>query len=255
MSSLESDFSRARQSSLEWIDEAINSGKPIALLLVQEGEVAARFTTLVERARAVGIEVSFESEREMRRMSVDDRAAEVLAVEGAPPSRDVQSLMASAGIVFLLVGLRYPSNVGFILRSAEVAGAAGVVVANDWSDSEWAEARRVSIHAERFFSVLSRASSEAQDVVDGARTAGRRIVAVETSGEIDPWQGDLRRPSLVILGSETLGIDESILMKADEVVRIPTRGFIPSYNVQAATGMVLGEWLRQSALTGPLLTS
>jgi tRNA G18 (ribose-2'-O)-methylase SpoU len=224
---------------------------PIALLLVQEGEVAARFTALVERARAVGIEVSFESEREMRRMSVDDRAAEVLAVEGSPPSRDVPSLMASAGIVFLLVGLRYPSNVGFILRSAEVAGAAGVVVANDWSDSEWSEARRVSIHAERFFSVLSRASSEAQDVVNEARAAGRRIVAVETSGEIDPWQADLRRPSLVILGSETLGIDESILMKSDEVVRIPTRGFIPSYNVQAATGMVLGEWLRQSALTRP----
>jgi tRNA G18 (ribose-2'-O)-methylase SpoU len=248
---LESDLSRARQSSLEWIDEAIDSGKPIALLLVQEGEVAARFTALVERARAVGIEVSFESEREMRRMSVDDRAAEVLAVEGSPPSRDVPSLMASAGIVFLLVGLRYPSNVGFILRSAEVAGAAGVVVANDWSDSEWSEARRVSIHAERFFSVLSRASSEAQDVVNEARAAGRRIVAVETSGEIDPWQADLRRPSLVILGSETLGIDESILMKSDEVVRIPTRGFIPSYNVQAATGMVLGEWLRQSALTRP----
>lgn len=248
---MESDLSRARQSSLEWIDEAIDSGKPIALLLVQEGEVAARFTALVERARAVGIEVSFESEREMRRMSVDDRAAEVLAVEGSPPSRDVPSLMASAGIVFLLVGLRYPSNVGFILRSAEVAGAAGVVVANDWSDSEWSEARRVSIHAERFFSVLSRASSEAQDVVNEARAAGRRIVAVETSGEIDPWQADLRRPSLVILGSETLGIDESILMKSDEVVRIPTRGFIPSYNVQAATGMVLGEWLRQSALTRP----
>ena len=200
----------------------------------------------MERAEAAGIAISRESAREMRRMSDTSGACEIIAALGSPPTQDLDELMGQGGLVFLLVGLRYPSNMGFILRSAEVAGAAGVVVANDWSDSEWAEASRVSIRAERFFSVLPRALDAAESVVSAAEAAGRRIAAVETVGNVHPWHSDLVRPSLVILGSETLGIPAPILDRAAEILRIPTRGFIPSYNVQAATGILLGEWLRQT---------
>ncbi len=66
-------------------------------------------------------------------------------------------------------------------------------------------------------------------------------------GGRSPWESDLtRRRAVWLIGSETEGIPEEVLERADEVVRIPTRGFIPSYNVQAAAGMVLGEWLRQT---------
>jgi RNA methyltransferase, TrmH family len=243
---LDSGLGRRRQTDPERILDSLDSGRPVALLLVREGALSPVSAALVTRAEEADVKISFESEREMRRMSEDDTAPEVLAVEGVPPARDRASLMRSEGLVFLLVGLRYPSNVGFILRSAEVAGAAGVVVANDWSEVEWAEASRVSIRAERFFAVLSQTSAEAHAVVGSAREAGRQIVAVETTGRLDLWRADLARPSLVVLGSETLGIPGPILSRADEVVRIPTHGFIPSYNVQAATGILLGEWLRQT---------
>jgi tRNA G18 (ribose-2'-O)-methylase SpoU len=179
----------------------------------------------------------------MQRMSGGTAGEEILAVIGPPPARDLDSLMATRGLVLLLAGVRYPANAGFVLRSAEVAGAAGVVIDADWSVAAREEASRVSIRAERFLSVLHASSDES---VAAARRAGRRIVAVETVGGVAPWSVDLRGPTLLVLGSETHGIPERILAEADAIVRIPTRGFIPSYNVQAATGILIGEWLRQT---------
>jgi len=150
--------------------------------------------------------------------------------------------MSAEGLVFLLVGLRYPGNVGFIIRSAEVAGAAGVVLATQWKGTEKSEALRVGMRADRFFPVIE---SQAGEAIRVARAAGRCIVALETSGARALWDADLRKPTLIIVGGEANGIDDAILKSVDEAFRIPTRGFIPSYNVQAAVAMVLGESLRQ----------
>jgi len=227
------------------IRRAIAAGRPIGILLVREGELSAEISRLVEEARLAGVPVSIESAREMRRMSEDDVVPEILAMEGAAPATDLGSLMTREGVVFVLVGLRYPANVGFILRSAEVAGAAGVVVSNHWSDAEWAEARRVGMRADRFLSVLP---ARADAAVEAAVASGRRVVAVETSGESTPWTTDLTQPSAFLIGSEATGIPGNLLARADEVLRIPSFGFIPSYNVQAATSILLGEYLRQSQL-------
>ena len=70
----------------------------------------------------------------------------------------------------------------------------------------------------------------------------------ETTGEKDLWQVDLSAPTAVIVGSEATGIDDETLRGVDEILQIPTRGFIPSYNVQAAVSMILGEWLRQDSI-------
>jgi len=205
--------------------------------------VSSSTRLLLDRASELGIPVLIESEREMRRMSSSERARELIAFEGPSPNATLDELMSRTGIVFLLVGLRYPGNVGFILRSAEVAGAAGVVLANDWQGSQISEALRVGMRADRFFPVIK---EEALTVIAAARRAGRRVVALETAGTKTPWNADLVSPTIVVVGSETTGISDAILESADETIRIPTGGFIPSYNVQAAVGMLLGEWLRQN---------
>jgi len=51
----------------------------------------------------------------------------------------------------------------------------------------------------------------------------------------------------VLIGSEATGIPAALLAEADETIAIPVGGFIPSYNVQAAVGIFLGEWMRQNA--------
>jgi tRNA G18 (ribose-2'-O)-methylase SpoU len=237
-------LTRRQLRGTEAISAALDSSSGVSLLLLREGSQTPAIDRLVVRARRLGIPILEESEREMRRMSARAPAADVLALEGPPLARTLDALMAGEGLVFILAGLRYPGNVGFILRCVEVAGGAGVVLDSEWGDAERDEALRVGMRPDRFFSVLPAATTQA---LVAARRAGRRIVAVETSGDFAPWEVDLARPLVVLVGSETTGIPEPILEQADEVVSIPIGGFIPSYNVQAAVGILLGEWMRQNA--------
>ncbi len=206
-------------------------------------DLAANVAAVVERARAGGIEIRIASERELLRLSEGSKAETILALEGPSPRPSLDELMARDGLVLVLVGVRYPGNVGFIVRAAEVAGAAGVVLAEEWTRAERASAMRVAMQADRFFPVLD---ADAEAAVDSARRAGRRLLALETEGAQSPWESELAGPLAVFLGGEALGIPAAILARMDACLRIPMRGFIPSYNVQAAAGIVLGEWLRRS---------
>jgi TrmH family RNA methyltransferase len=212
-------------------------------MLCREGDLSPTVRDLVEHARELGVPILGESEREMRRMSSGESVPELIALEGSGGNATLDELMSSDGLVCVLIGLRYPGNVGFIIRSAEVAGLAGIVVTTDWEGSQLSEALRVGMRADRFFPVIE---SDADAAIAAARRAGRRVVALETTGTKAPWQTDLSLPTALVVGSETTGISESLLASMDDVVRLPTHGFIPSYNVQAAVGMLLGEWLRQN---------
>ena len=83
------------------------------------------------------------------------------------------------------------------------------------------------------------------EAVAAARGAGRRIVAIEDSGECLPWETDLRAPCLLVVGSEDDGVPTELMEGADDRVRLPTGGFVSSYNLQAAMAMVTAELLRQ----------
>jgi len=211
-------------------------------LALDEGR-SPEANALLERLEGVGVEIRFESARELRRMSALDPPPELLAMRANRPTRDVSEAMRDEGLALALVGLRYPANVGFILRSLEVAGGSCAAIDSDWGDAQFEEALRVSMRADRFMPVFR---ESATDALQAARKAGRQIIALETHGKRTPWEVDLDRPTLVLVGSETHGIPDALARSADEVVRIPIGGFIPSYNVQAAVGIVLGEWLRQS---------
>jgi TrmH family RNA methyltransferase len=211
-------------------------------VLVRVGDRSAEAEALLERLRAQGVPTREESSGGMTRMSEGLEPPELIASIGPPLADDLPTLMKAPDLVLVLIGLRYPGNVGFILRSAEVAGVAGIVVANDWGEGEWAAALRVGMHPDRFLPILR---ADAAQAIAAARTAGRRIVAVETTGDVAPWAVDLARPTALLLGGERDGLPAEALAQADAVVRIPSGGFIPSYNVQAATGILLGEWLRQ----------
>jgi tRNA G18 (ribose-2'-O)-methylase SpoU len=232
---------RRRLQRTDAIRDALDRNEAVVLLR-RKGALSDEARAVVDAAVAAGVPVREESEREMRRMSGGAHASELIACAGPPPAASLEGLMASDGLVVILAGLRYPGNVGFIVRSAEVAGAAGIVLSNDWNRSQLDEALRVGMRADRFLPVLEAKASLA---IDAARTAGRRLVGVETSGRRAPWEIDLRPPTALVVGGETEGIAPSLMGALDDVVRIPTRGFIPSYNVQAAVGILLGEWLRQ----------
>ncbi len=219
---------------------ALREGAPVRVVLVREGVVCEA----AERARAAGATVRSVSSRVMHRLSHARPAADVLALIGDPPQATLDELCARGGAAWLLVGVAYPGNAGFAIRTAEVSGADGIAIDCDFTRVERREALRMSMRADWFMPVLW---ESAVAVVERARAAGRRVIAIEDVGERAPWQADLRGRVLLAIGGEDPGIPADVLAQCDDVLRIPMGGFIRSYNLQAALAMVAGERLRQLA--------
>jgi TrmH family RNA methyltransferase len=223
---------------------ALAAGETVATVFLK-AKAPPEAVRAADEARGRGAAVHVVGPSVLRRFGRGGAAVEVLGVAGPSPAADLGGLLARGGAVWLLVGLAYPTNVGFALRTAEVSGADGVVVDSAFSAADRRTALRASMRADRVFPVLW---TSAARVLDAARAAGARVIAVEDVGTHAPWEVDLARPTLFVVGGERDGVPADVLARCDEVVRVPMAGFIPSYNVQAAMAAVAGERLRQVAV-------
>lgn len=237
---------REQIAGVDEIERALARAAPIRLVLLRRDATPAA-AALAVRLRDQGVAVVPASANDLRRMSRTPAPCEILALAGAAPDAPLAEVFARAGAIWLLAGVAYPGNAGYAIRTAEVSGAAAICIDAALDPAGRRLALRASMYADRFFPVQWIASDA---VLALARAAGRRVVAIEDSGTAAPWDVDLRGPVLFVIGGETRGIAPALLADCDAVLRIPMRGFIPAYNVQAAMAIVAGERLRQEA-NGP----
>lgn len=226
------------------IEAALDRGLALRLVLHLDEPLSAPARRAVERARKEGVAVLPVGGGPIWRLTAGAPDAEVLGLSGPPPDAPLADVLALRGAVWLLSGTAYPGNAGFVIRTAEVAGADGVVIDADFDRPKRREALRASMRADRYMPVFFEPSAP---VLDAAKAAGRRVVAIETGGRRAPWEIDLCGPVVFVVGAERGGIPPSILARADDVIRLPMQGFIASYNLQAAMAAVAGERLRQQA--------
>lgn len=197
--------------------------------------------------RAAGGEVRLSTAAVLRRFSPGE-PEQILGLAGAPPVATLDEIMTRPGPVWLMAGVAYPGNAGFAIRTAEVSGAAGIVLDSPLDGTGRKAARRAAMRADWLFPVLW---DETATVLSAAREARRRIVALEDAeGEAgerseEPWAADLAGSLLLVVGAEGAGLPAAVLAAADVRVRIPMAGFIPSYNVQAAVAALAVEMLRR----------
>jgi tRNA G18 (ribose-2'-O)-methylase SpoU len=232
------------------IADALSAGRPVRQLFVSTAACSETSRAVVARCEAAGIPVREASEREIARLSqAEDRAPqEILALEGLAPDAPLEDVLAAPEAVWLLVDIGYPGNAGFAIRTAEVAGAAGIVIDAPFDHDARRQALRTSMRADRVFPVHF---EDAERTVEAARAAGRHVIGIEDGGTVAPWEVDLTGSVLLVVGGEARGISERILSACETIVRIPMQGFIPSFNLQAAVAMVAGERLRQEAMARP----
>jgi 23S rRNA (guanosine2251-2'-O)-methyltransferase len=225
------------------IEAALACGEEIRFVLVRRGATGA-LAALIERLREHGTDVRETSANDLRRMSRTPEPCSVLALVGPDPAAPLADVFARPGPAWLLAGVTYAGNAGYAIRTAEVSGAEAICLDTPLDAAGRRLALRASMQAERFFPVRWLAADTA---IDAARAAGRRVLAVEDSGTRAPWEVDLRGPLLLVIGGESRGIAPPVLERCDAALRIPMRGFVPAYNLQAAMAMVAGERLRQEA--------
>lgn len=234
-----------RRRQLAGVDEitaALEAGAPLRLVLAGDAPRDPRVPALLARVRQLGIAVQHSSENALRRLSKNDPPQDLLALLGPPPDATLDEALRGPGAFWQLVGVAYPGNAGFAIRTADVSGADGIGLDCDFGHDAKREALRAAMRADRYLPVFWERTAK---VMEQARRAGRGVLAVEDVGRAAPWAFDLARPLLLVLGGERHGIPGELLRACDDVIRIPMRGFIPSYNVQAAMAIVAGERLRQ----------
>ncbi len=147
------------------------------------------------------------------------------------------------GVVPVLVAVRDPGNAGTILRSADAAGASGVVFSESSVDVYNPKAVRASAGSVFHLPVVRDAPLE--ETVRHLRHAGMRVLAAAADGEATVYETDLTVPTAVLFGNEAWGLPPEAAALADATVRVPIIGAAESLNLAAAATVVLFEAARQ----------
>jgi 23S rRNA (guanosine2251-2'-O)-methyltransferase len=163
------------------------------------------------------------------------------------PYADPASLLADpAALVVALDQVQDPRNLGAVCRSAEAAGAAGVVIPRRRSAAVTAAACKASAGAVEHLPVV-RVANLADWLLGEAKAAGSWVYGAEAGAGSAHTEVDLTGKVVLVLGSEGKGMRRRVAEACDLVASIPTQGQIRSLNVAAAAAVLLFEAARQRA--------
>jgi 23S rRNA (guanosine2251-2'-O)-methyltransferase len=143
----------------------------------------------------------------------------------------------------VLDGITDPRNLGAIIRTAEVFGAAAVVIGKDRSAGLNSAAVKVSAGAAEILPVVT-----VVNIVQSLKLLKEKgfwVVGTAVDGEKNCFQYDWAGPTVVVLGSEERGLRRLVRESCDAVVKIPFKGKITSLNVASAAAVIMYEILRQ----------
>jgi len=199
------------------------------------------FRPLVEGVRRLGVPVAELKEGVLEKVGTTRTPQPVLAVAGHV-TRPLDALRPD-GLVLVAVGVADPGNLGTLLRSAEAAGAAGVVCTANSVDLHNPKTVRSSAGA--LFGVTVAEEDDPMAVVERLHAAGRRCYATKAGATASYDAVDLVQPCAVLLGNEAHGLAPELEGAVDAVFSIPMAGAAESLNVAMAGTVVAFEADRQ----------
>lgn len=233
------EFMLAEGVRLVW--EAIDAG-----LEVVEAAVSPRLTDFKLRDALVERSDSFLdcSDDMLSRLSALDTPQGV-AVRLARPQCDDAKLLRDelVPLVVVAAGLRDPGNLGSVMRTAEAAGATGCLTIKGGADPFRDKAVRGSMGS--VFRLPVRHGLTDMEAIEFARKYRLQIVIADGGGKCAHSDADLRKPMMLVLGSEAGGVPEEWLRAADQHVLVPLCAPVESLNVAVASGILLFEAQRQ----------
>jgi 23S rRNA (guanosine2251-2'-O)-methyltransferase len=152
-------------------------------------------------------------------------------------------LRGEAPLLVALDQVQDPRNLGAICRSAEFAGAAGVIVPERRAATVTAVVCKTSAGAVEHLPVAH--VRNLADWLAAAKDAGFWIWGADADADAPPWSADLTGPTVLVLGGEGKGLRPRVAASCDGLIALPRRGQIESLNVSAACSVLLFEALRQ----------
>lgn len=172
-----------------------------------------------------------------------DHQGVVAEVEPYPYAGPSELLKVENALLIALDQVQDPRNLGAVARSAEAAGAAGLVVPERRSAAVTAVTCKASAGAVEHLAIAH--VRNLADWLAEAKEAGFWIWGADAEAEQAPWDVDLSGPTVLVMGGEGKGLRPRVASACDGLVALPQRGKIDSLNVSAAAAALLFEAVRQ----------
>ena len=231
------------------LQEALRSGRTIDKVWVAAGDTDRNLARLTSEAKEQGAVVIPVDRRKLDSMSITHAHQGVIALAAARPYAtldDIFALAESRGEAPLIVvcdELSDPHNLGAIIRSAECAGAHGVVIPKRRSAGLTAVVAKTSAGAVAHVPVARVPNIPA--LLKDLKKQGVWVFGTAADGTTALYDADLKGPAAIVIGSEGDGMTRLAAENCDFLVSIPMRGKLNSLNASAAAAILLYEAVRQ----------
>lgn len=248
---MEEKFQESKVEGRNAVLEAFRSGRVVDKLFVLERCEDGPVRTILREAKKHDTMVRFVKKERLDQMSETGKHQGVIAVTAAYDYAEVDDILnkarekGEAPFVVLLDNIEDPHNLGAIIRTANLAGAHGVIIPKNRAVGLTATVARTSAGALNYTPV-ARVTNIA-GTIEELKKEGLWFVCADMGGT-SMYQLDLKGPIGLVIGNEGEGVSRMVKEKCDFVASIPMKGDIDSLNASVAAGVLAYEIVRQRLL-------
>lgn len=228
--------------------EAFRSGRTIDRLYILDGCQDGPIMTIKREAKKQDTAIKYVEKERLDQMSETGKHQGVIAISAAYDYSEIEDIFALAEkkgedpFVILLDNIEDPHNLGAIIRTANLAGAHGVIIPKDRAVGLTATVARTSAGAINFTPVVK--VTNLSKTIEELKKRGMWFVCADMDGTL-MYDLDLTGPIGLVIGNEGAGVGRLVKEKCDFVASIPMKGDIDSLNASVAMGVLSFEIARQ----------
>ena len=228
--------------------EAFRSGKPIDKVFILDGCQDGPMVTIRREAKKKDVMIKYVTKERLDQMSETGKHQGVIAYAAAYEYAEVSDILEKAKekgedpFIFILDNIEDPHNLGAIIRTANLAGAHGVIIPKNRAVGLTATVAKASAGALNYTPVAK--VTNLSQTIEELKKEGLWFVCADMDGEI-MYRQNLTGPIGLVIGNEGEGVGRLVKPKCDLVARIPMQGDIDSLNASVAAGVLAYEVVRQ----------
>lgn len=231
------------------LTEALKSGRAIDKVFIAAGDTDRGLQRLAAQAKEAGAVVVPVDRRKLDAMSFTRAHQGIIALAAAHDYCTIDDILEEAAargenaLIVICDELSDPHNLGAILRSAECAGAHGVIIPKRRAVGLTATVAKASAGAVEYMKVAR--VTNISSVIAELKEKGVWVFGTAAEGSVPMYQADLTGPAAIVIGSEGDGMSQLVRKNCDMLLSIPMKGKISSLNASAAASILLYEAVRQ----------
>lgn len=229
--------------------EALKSQRDIEKIIIAKGAKEGSINKIIGMAKDRGIFIQYVERQKLNAMSETNNHQGVIALVAAYGYIQFEDILRRAeekgedAFVLILDEIMDPHNLGSIMRTANAVGVHGIIIPKRRSVGLTAVVAKTSAGAIEYVPVAK--VSNIPQTMERLKQSGLWVVGSDMEGEVEHFNGDLKGPIALVIGSEGKGIGRLIKEKCDFLVKIPMVGKVSSLNASVAAATLMYEVFRQ----------